>query len=84
MDKSPIYITSDYSDRIEDIVGKVEFTDTARAKLYYEMLKERPDLFRFEIQTCIDTEGKVSLLGLSMVPYRGEKDRNSEGTATKA
>lgn len=77
MDKSPIYITSDYSDNLEDIIGKVVFTDTARAKLYYEMLKERPDLFRFEIQYSTDEYGRVIMHGLSMVTYRGE------ATATK-
>ncbi len=44
-----ILITNNWMQGLEDVVGTIEFNDTAKAHFLYEMLKMRPDSFRFEI-----------------------------------
>lgn len=51
----------------EAMVGSIEFADTAKASFLYEMLKMRPDSFRFEIGYTIDGDGKYTLTEVSLV-----------------
>lgn len=52
---------------IDDVVGKIEFADTAKANFLYEMLKMRPDSFRFEIGYIKHDDGKYELVEVSLV-----------------
>lgn len=51
----------------EDVIGAVEFMDTAKANFLYEMLQMRPDSFKFEIGYSVDENGKYTLLEVSLV-----------------
>lgn len=62
-----IPITNYWMKGSEDVVGSVEFMDTAKANFLYEMLKMRPDSFRFEIGYSVDRDGKYTLLEVSLV-----------------
>lgn len=62
-----ILITNNWMQGTEDIVGQIEFADTAKANFLYEMLKMRPDSFRFEIGYSVDEKGKYTLTEVSLV-----------------
>lgn len=62
-----IPITNNWMQGTEDIIGAVEFTDTAKANFLYEMLKMRPDSFKLEIGYSVDEDGKYTLHEVSLV-----------------
>jgi len=62
-----IPLTNNWMKGSEDLVGQVEFADTAKANFLYEMLKVRPDSFKFEIGYSVDEDGKYTLLEVSLV-----------------
>lgn len=62
-----IPLTNNWMQGTEDVVGSIEFADTAKANFLYEMLKMRPDSFRFEIGYSVDENGKYQLLEVSLV-----------------
>lgn len=62
-----IPITNNWMHGTDDIVGKIEFADTAKANFLYEMLKMRPDSFRFEIGYIKHDDGKYELVEVSLV-----------------
>jgi hypothetical protein len=49
------------------LVGKIEFMDSPKANFLVEMLKMRPDSFRFEIGYSIDVDGNYTLTEVSLV-----------------
>ena len=63
-----IPVTFGRSDRLEDLVGKIEFaTDiSARARLAYKILTEHPGMVSFHADYVMDTDGKVTLIGVCM------------------
>lgn len=65
--KSKIPLTNNWLSDFEGVIGSVEFTDSARASFLYEMLKMRPDSFRFEIGYSVDHKGKYHLHEVSLV-----------------
>ena len=64
---SKVPLTNNWMKGTEDLVGEVEFNDTAKANFLYEMLKMRPDSFRFEIGYSVDEDGKYTLHEVSLV-----------------
>lgn len=62
-----IPLTNNWLSDFEGIIGAIEFTDSARASFLYEMLKMRPDSFRFEIGYSVDNKGKHHLTEVSLV-----------------
>lgn len=62
-----IPITNNFVNKLEGVIGHVDFNDTAKANFVYEMLKTRPDSFRFEIGYSVDEDGKYTLHGVSLV-----------------
>lgn len=62
-----IPLTNNWLSDFEGMIGSIEFTDSARASFLYEMLKMRPDSFRFEIGYSIDSKGKYHLHEVSLV-----------------
>lgn len=62
-----IPLTNNFVNNLEDVVGSIEFADTAKANFLYEMLKMRPDSFDFGISYSVDDDGKYTLLGVSLI-----------------
>lgn len=62
-----IPLTNNWLSDFEGVIGSVEFTDSARASFLYEMLKMRPDSFKFEIGYSVDKKGKYTLNEISLV-----------------
>ena len=62
-----IPITNNFVNKLEGVIGHVDFNDTAKANFVYEMLKMRPDSFRFEIGYSVDEKGKFTLTEVSLV-----------------
>lgn len=62
-----IPLTNNWLSDFEGVIGSIEFADHARASFLYEMLKMRPDSFRFEIGYSIDKKGKYTLTEVSLV-----------------
>lgn len=62
-----IPITNNWMQELENVIGYVEFADTAKANFFYEMLKMRPDSFRFEIGYIKHDDGKYELVEVSLV-----------------
>ena len=62
-----ILITNNWMQGVDDVVGQIEFADTAKANFLYEMLKMRPDSFRFEIGYIAHEDGKFELTEVSLV-----------------
>lgn len=62
-----IPVTNNWVSNMDGIIGHIEFADTARAIFVYEMLKMRPDSFKFEIGYSVDTDGKYHLHEVSLV-----------------
>ncbi len=62
-----IPLTNSWQEQLDDVIGYIEISDTAKAIFFYEMLKMRPDQFRFGISYSKDEKGKYTLLGVSLV-----------------
>ena len=62
-----IPITNNWISDFQGVIGSVEFNDTAKANFLYEMMKMRPDSFRFEIGYSVDGDGKYTLHEVSLV-----------------
>lgn len=62
-----IPVTNNFVNDLEDVVGTLEFADTAKANFLYEMLKMRPDSFDFGISYTVDDKGKYTLLSVSLI-----------------
>lgn len=62
-----IPLTNNWMKGSEDLIGQVEFADSAKGNFLYEMLKMRPDSFRFEIGYSVNKDGKYTLLEVSLV-----------------
>ncbi len=62
-----IPVTNNWLSDMEGTIGYIELSDTARANFLYEMLKMRPDSFRFEIGYSKDPKGKYHLHEVSLV-----------------
>lgn len=62
-----IRITNNWMQGTDDVIGTIEFADTAKANFLYEMLKMRPDSFRFEIGYIKHGKGKYELVEVSLV-----------------
>jgi hypothetical protein len=62
-----IPVTNNWLSDFEGQIGYIQLSDSARASFLYEMLKMRPDSFRFEIGYSIDDKGKYHLTEVSLV-----------------
>lgn len=62
-----IPVTNNWLSDFEGTIGYIELEDSARANFLYEMLKVRPDSFRFEIGYSVDKKGKFTLTEVSLV-----------------
>ncbi len=62
-----IPVTNNWLSDFEGTIGYIELSDNARANFLYEMLKMRPDSFRFEIGYAVDQKGKYTLTEVSLV-----------------
>lgn len=62
-----IPLTNNWVSDFQSNIGSIEFNDTAKASFVYEMLKMRPDSFKFEIGYSIDEDGKYTLHEISLV-----------------
>lgn len=65
-----IPVTNNWLSDFEGVIGYIELSDSARASFLYEMLKMRPDSFRFEIGYSKDSKGKYHLHEVSLVSKR--------------
>jgi len=56
------------SDRLEDLIGKIEFaTDvSAKARIAYNILKEHPGMVSFHADYIMKEDGSVDLIGVCM------------------
>lgn len=62
-----IRITNNWMQGTDDLIGTIEFADTAKANFLYEMLKMRPDSFSFEIGYIKHGKNKYELVEVSLV-----------------
>ena len=62
-----IPITNNWISDFQGVIGSVEFNDTAKANFLYEMLKMRPDSFRFDIGYSVNKKGKFTLHEVRLV-----------------
>ena len=62
-----IPLTNNWLSDFQGTIGSIEFADHARATFLYEMLKMRPDSFKFEIGYSVDDKGKYTLTEVSLV-----------------
>lgn len=60
-------LTNNWMQGTEDLIGQIEFMDSAKANFICEMLKMRPDSFKFEIGYSVDNEGRYTLHEVSIV-----------------
>jgi hypothetical protein len=66
-EQNRIRVTNNWISDFEGVIGHIELYDNARASFLYEMLKMRPDSFRFEIGYSVDDKGKYHLTEVSLV-----------------
>lgn len=62
-----IPLTNNWVSDFQNTIGSIEFNDTAKASFVYEMLKMRPDSFRFEIGYTVNDKGEFQLTEVSLV-----------------
>lgn len=61
-----IILTADWGNELSDLIGKVVFSDTEKAKLFYHLLKEKPEIMSFGIGYIENTNtGETELIEVS-------------------
>ncbi len=71
--KNRIQLTNNFASDLDSQIGYIEFADTSRASFVYEMLKQVPSEFRFEISYLENEDGSQSLIGVSLIGKYGPK-----------
>lgn len=79
---SPILITFGPSDRLEDVVGKIEFATevSAKARLAYRLLKKHPGMVTFHSDYSMAEDGTITLHGVSMHINKPETQKQRENS----
>lgn len=62
-----IILTQNFKSSMGDMLGKIEIADNENAKAVFELLKEHPDWFSFEIGYTVQKNGKKELTEISIV-----------------
>lgn len=62
-----IILTNNFKKDFDGVIGKIEFAPTANAKALYELLKENPEWFSFEIGYIKKEDGTKELTEISLV-----------------
>jgi hypothetical protein len=60
-------VTHEWSDRLEDIVGKFEVAPTPEAQAAWEIVKKSPHFFEFGISYMEKENGEKELIGISLI-----------------
>lgn len=67
MKKDEILLTADWGDKMSDVIGKITFNEqNPKAQLFYDMLKEKPEIMSFGVGYIQNTQtGETELIEVS-------------------
>lgn len=66
-------ITSNYSNTLDGVIGKISILDTPRAKTLWTLFRKNPTMFKFEVGYIENTDGTKELLEITLVTKHESK-----------
>lgn len=66
MNENEIALTADWGNSLSDVIGKITFNDTEKSKLFYELLKTKPEVMSLDVGYIQNTQtGETRLIEVS-------------------